>query len=68
MCNCLLVISAKNGGPTLPIEAPVTVKVLPQTLFHGTFTEAATELIVRSADGVLRKCRNLCLASMLEAV
>lgn len=37
-------------------------------LGHGTFTEAATELIVRSADGVLRKCRNLCLASMLEAV
>lgn len=37
-------------------------------LAHGTFTEAATELIVRSADGVLRKCRNLCLSSMLEAV
>ena len=37
-------------------------------LAHGTFTEAATELIIRSADGVLRKCRNLCLASMLEAV
>ncbi len=37
-------------------------------LAHGTFTEAATELIIRSADGVLRKCRNLCLAAMLEAV
>jgi len=35
---------------------------------HSTFTSGATELIVRSADGVLRKCRNLCLASMLEAV
>jgi type II secretory pathway predicted ATPase ExeA len=35
---------------------------------HGTFTPAATELILRSADGVLRKCRNLCLAAMLEAV
>ena len=30
--------------------------------------EAATELIIRSADGVLRKCRNLCLSAMLEAV
>jgi MSHA biogenesis protein MshM len=37
-------------------------------LAHSTFTEAATELIIRSADGVLRKCRNLCLATMLEAV
>jgi len=37
-------------------------------LAHSTFTEAATELIIRSADGVLRKCRNLCLAAMLEAV
>ncbi|TWT75091.1 hypothetical protein CA85_03790 [Allorhodopirellula solitaria] len=35
---------------------------------HSTFTPGATELIVRSADGVLRKCRNLCLASMLETV
>jgi len=37
-------------------------------LAHNTFTEAATELIIRSADGVLRKCRNLCLSAMLEAV
>ena len=37
-------------------------------LAHSTFTEAATELIIRSADGVRRKCRNLCLAAMLEAV
>lgn len=37
-------------------------------LAHNTFTAGATELIVRSADGVLRKCRNLCLAAMLEAV
>lgn len=35
---------------------------------HSTFTSGSMELIVRSADGVLRKCRNLCLASMLEAV
>ncbi len=37
-------------------------------LAHNTFTTAAIELIVRSADGVLRRCRNLCLACMLEAV
>ena len=37
-------------------------------LAHSTFTDGAMELIVRSADGALRKCRNLCLASMLEAV
>lgn len=37
-------------------------------LAHNTFTEAATELIIRSADGVLRRCRNLCLSAMLEAV
>jgi MSHA biogenesis protein MshM len=35
---------------------------------HSTFTSGATELIVRSADGVLRRCRNLCLSAMLEAV
>ncbi len=37
-------------------------------LGHNTFTAGATELIIRNADGVLRRCRNLCLASMLEAV
>ena len=37
-------------------------------LGHNTFTAGAMELIIRTADGVLRRCRNLCLASMLEAV
>jgi type II secretory pathway predicted ATPase ExeA len=37
-------------------------------LAHHTFTAGASELIIRTADGVLRRCRNLCLASMLEAV
>lgn len=37
-------------------------------LGHNTFTEDALELIVRSADGVLRKARNLCISCMLEAV
>ncbi len=37
-------------------------------LGHNTFTQAALDLIIRSADGVLRRTRNLCLACMLEAV
>ena len=37
-------------------------------LGHDTFTEAALALIVRSADGILRKARNLCLACLLQAV
>jgi MSHA biogenesis protein MshM len=37
-------------------------------LGHNTFTAGAMELIIRTADGVLRRCRNLCLTSMLEAV
>jgi type II secretory pathway predicted ATPase ExeA len=37
-------------------------------LGHNTFTQAGMDLIVRSADGVLRKTRNLCLSAMLEAV
>ena len=35
---------------------------------HNTFTSAALELIVRSADGVLRQARNLCIGCMIEAV
>jgi len=37
-------------------------------LSHNTFTEGALSLIIRSADGVMRKARNLCLACLLEAV
>lgn len=37
-------------------------------LGHNTFTQPAVELIVRSADGVLRKARNLSLGCMVEAV
>lgn len=37
-------------------------------LGHHTFTADALELIVRSAEGVLRKARNLCLGCMLEAL
>ncbi len=35
---------------------------------HKTFSQNALHLIVRSSEGVLRKTRNLCLSSMLEAV
>lgn len=35
---------------------------------HNTFTRPAVDLIVRSADGVLRQARNLCLGCMIEAV
>lgn len=37
-------------------------------LGHNTFTQPALDLIVRSADGVLRKARNLSLGCMLEGV
>jgi MSHA biogenesis protein MshM len=35
---------------------------------HNTFSHAAVELIVRAADGVLRKARNLALGCLIEAV
>lgn len=35
---------------------------------HNTFTQPAVDLIVRSADGVLRRARNLCVGCMIEAV
>jgi MSHA biogenesis protein MshM len=37
-------------------------------LGHNTFTQPALDLIVRSADGVLRKARNLAVGCMIEAV
>jgi len=36
-------------------------------LGNNTFAEAAIELIIRSADGNLRLCRNLCQGSLIEA-
>ncbi len=33
----------------------------------NTFDEGAMALIIRSAEGNLRLCRNLCLASLIEA-
>jgi len=37
-------------------------------LGHNTFTPAAIDLVVRSADGVLRAARNLCVGCLIEAV
>ena len=37
-------------------------------LGHNVFTQDALALVVRSAEGVLRRARNLCLASLIEAV
>lgn len=37
-------------------------------LGHNTFTEQALGLIARSSDGVIRRIRNLAIASMMEAV
>lgn len=37
-------------------------------LGHNTFTRAALDLIVRSADGILRRAKNLCLGCLIEAV
>ncbi|MBA4191659.1 MAG: hypothetical protein C0467_27075 [Planctomycetaceae bacterium] len=37
-------------------------------LAHNTFTTAAINLLVNSADGVLRAARNLCVGCLIEAV
>jgi MSHA biogenesis protein MshM len=37
-------------------------------LGHNTFTQPAIDLIVRSADGVLRQARNLCVGCLIEAI
>jgi MSHA biogenesis protein MshM len=37
-------------------------------LAHRTFTDDALSLIVRASEGLLRRTRNLCVGSLLEAV
>jgi len=37
-------------------------------LAHNTFTDDALALLLRSSEGILRRCRNLCVSSLLEAV
>ncbi|OGS34073.1 MAG: hypothetical protein A2293_05650 [Elusimicrobia bacterium RIFOXYB2_FULL_49_7] len=46
----------------------ILVQIDKAGLGHNVFTEEATALIVRSADGYLRKCRNLCISRLIEAV
>jgi type II secretory pathway predicted ATPase ExeA len=58
----------------LPRLAPETLErfILEQFdqagLGHNTFTEEALALVVRSAEGLLRRTRNLCLGALIEAV
>jgi type II secretory pathway predicted ATPase ExeA len=37
-------------------------------LGHNTFTQEALALIVRSGEGLLRRTRNLCVSTLIEAV
>jgi len=37
-------------------------------LGHNTFSPEALALIIRSGEGLLRRTRNLCLGSLIEAV
>ena len=50
------------------MEAFVMAQLDAAALGHNTFSEDALGLIVRSADGIVRRARNLCLSCMLEAV
>ena len=58
----------------LPRLSPETIEafILGQLdlagLGHNTFTAEALALIVRSGEGLLRRSRNLCLGSLIEAV
>jgi len=58
----------------LPRLAPDTVEkfILDQFdlagLGHNTFTQDALALVVRSAEGLLRRARNLVISSLIEAV
>ena len=54
-------------GPDL-IEQFVLDQLDRAGLGHNTFTEQALGLIVRSGEGLLRRTRNLCLGSLIEAV
>ena len=50
------------------IEAFVLSQLDRAGLGHNTFTADALALIVRSGEGLLRRTRNLCLSSLIEAV
>jgi len=50
------------------IEAFILTQLDRAGLGHNTFTPEALALIVRSGEGLLRRTRNLCLGSLIEAV
>ncbi len=50
------------------IEAFILAELDRAGLGHNTFTAEALALIVRSGEGLLRRTRNLCLGSLIEAV
>jgi len=50
------------------IEAFILSQLDRAGLGHNTFTPEALALVVRSGEGLLRRTRNLCLGSLLEAV
>jgi len=50
------------------IEAFILAQLDRAGLGHNTFSPEALALIVRSGEGLLRRTRNLCLGSLLEAV
>jgi len=50
------------------IEAFILGQLDRAGLGHNTFTQDAMALVVRSGDGLLRRTRNLCVSSLIEAV
>jgi type II secretory pathway predicted ATPase ExeA len=50
------------------IEAFILGQLDRAGLGHNTFSAEALALIVRSGEGLLRRTRNLCLSSLIEAV
>jgi MSHA biogenesis protein MshM len=50
------------------IEAFILDQLDRAGLGHNTFTQEALALITRSGEGLLRRTRNLCLSSLIEAV
>jgi MSHA biogenesis protein MshM len=54
-------------GPEV-IEAFILAELDRSGLGHNTFTADALALIVRSGEGLLRRTKNLCLGTLIEAV
>jgi type II secretory pathway predicted ATPase ExeA len=50
------------------LEAWILSELDKAGLGHNTFSPEALALVVRSAEGIIRRARNLCLASLLEAI